>query len=68
MAAYAHLKNEITEDEKYHNLMRKLKYLPGDNKTMVVMIRAQTTTITSKAIANPRQFLFWVVCPTNSCK
>ena len=24
MAAYAHLKNEFTEDEKYHNLMRWL--------------------------------------------
>ena len=27
MAAHAHLKNEFTEDEKYHNLMNWLKYL-----------------------------------------
>ena len=27
MAAHARLKNEFTEDEKYHNLMRWLKYL-----------------------------------------
>ena len=26
MAAHARLKNEFTEDEKYHNLMRWLKY------------------------------------------
>ena len=26
MAAYARLKNEFTEDEKYHNLMRWLIY------------------------------------------
>ena len=27
MAAHAHLKNEFTEDEKYHNLMSWLIYL-----------------------------------------
>ena len=26
LAPHAHLKNEFTEDEKYHNLMRWLKY------------------------------------------
>ena len=29
MAAHAHLKNEFTEDEKYHNLMTWLIYLSG---------------------------------------
>ena len=33
MAVHACLKNEFTEDEKYHNLMRWLKYayLSGDS-------------------------------------
>ena len=26
MAAHAYLKNEFTEDEKYHNLMRRLSF------------------------------------------
>ena len=26
MVVHVHLKNEFTEDEKYHNLMRWLKY------------------------------------------
>ena len=30
MAAHAHLKNEFTEDEKYHNLMSWLKLLIGE--------------------------------------
>ena len=27
MAAHARLKNEFTEDEKYHNLMRRLNFV-----------------------------------------
>ena len=29
MAAHAHLKNEFTEDKKYHNLMTWLNYIFG---------------------------------------
>ena len=35
MAAHARLKNELTEDEKYHNLMRWLIYAPICNHYII---------------------------------
>ena len=37
MAAYAHLKNEFTEDEKCHNLMSWLIWDPGLNYLTTVI-------------------------------
>ena len=39
MAAHAHLKNEFTEDEKYHNLMRWLILFKGIVKFSETFLR-----------------------------
>lgn len=42
--------------------------LLGVTNIMAVVIRAHTTTMTSKAITIPRQFLCCPELPTSSCK
>ena len=42
MAAHARLKNEFTEDEKYHNLMRWLNYVRMDGLGLYVLFNSMS--------------------------